>query len=239
MKRKHLSPGRFLVLLNMAWFAIFALLLFANDWQFKDRLQKAGTIDTIKHELRWKSHVTDRALAQALEIPELQFLTRAMETKDRNLYAIAKAAWKYGRALEKWDQVRNGPALVMSVVHRESNFDPLARSYRIKRDKDGNIVLDKNGEPVKIAVAYGAMQINYGVWKDDLKLDLARMNEPDYNVRHAVDILDGYLKKNGGDISSALFDYWGGSLAGGSYTYPPRVLESKYFDAHPTLGGFK
>jgi soluble lytic murein transglycosylase-like protein len=209
MKRKQLSPGRFLVLINLTWFAIAAILLFANSWQFNDRVQKSATIDTIEAELRWQSHVTARARRQAKDLPELQFLVRAMETKDADIYAIAKAAWKWGKVYQV------SPYLIMAVAHRESNFDPAARSY----DKDG------------LELAMGAMQINYRVWEHELKLDLSMMENVDYNIQKGTIILKDYLDKYPGDVGAALFAYWGGQLAGGRYTYPVRVLESKYFDA--------
>ncbi len=207
-KRKRLSPGRFLCLVNLAWFAIVAALLLANGWQYNARIRQDRTIGTIAAELRWQSHVTARAEAQVEQLPELRFIDQAMETNNRDMYAIARAAWKWGKAIQV------SPYLITAVAHRESNFDPRARSY------------DKEGNPL----AYGCMQINFQVWKDELKLDMARMDEVDYNVEKATRILKHYLDQNQGDVSAALFAYWGGALAGGSYSYPPRVLESKYFD---------
>lgn len=232
-KRRSLSAGKFLVLLNLAWFSIVALLLAANGWQYKERQQLTRENQTISKELRWQTYVTAKAKRQVKELPILRFLAVVMETRDADLYAIATAAWRYGRALERWPQVRNGPSLVMAVVHRESNFKPWARSYKIKKDADGNPIRDGNGNQVKVPVAYGPAQINLKVWLKPLNLNPAKIHDPDYNIRHAVTILDGYLEKRNGNLAEALFDYWGGALAGGSYTYPPRVLGSNYFSIHP------
>jgi soluble lytic murein transglycosylase-like protein len=155
--------------------------------------------------------VTARAEARIAMLPELQFLANTMATRDRDLYAISRAAWKYGPALERWPEVRNGTSLVMAMVHRESNFDPRAQSY------------GQDGQPL----ARGAGQINMRVWK----LDRTKIEDPDYNIRHAVNILDGCLTASGGNLADALFRYWGGDRDRHSYEYPAHVLESKYFDA--------
>lgn len=233
-KRAPLSVGKFLVILNLAWYVLFCLLLAGNAWQYRVRKEQERTIATIKNELRWKSYVTEKAQVKAARVPELEFLARTILTRDPGLYAISRAAWKYGPRLERWPQVRNGAALIMAVCHRETLFGRYSRSYRVKKDAGGQPVLDQAGIPVKIAVAYGPMQLNYAVWKDELSLDLKRIDNPDYSVAMAVEILLRYLKKNNGDLSATLFDYWGGALAGGSYTYPPRVLESEHFDSHPS-----
>lgn len=211
MKRKRLSPGRFLVLINLAWFAIVAILLFAVQWQQERLLAKGETVRYLAQEIRWQRYATDKANAQIVSLPEFQFLAQALATKDGDIYAVAKAAWKWGKAYGV------SPHLIMAVAHRESNFDPAARSY----DKAGN------------ELAMGIMQINYQVWKDELKLDPARMDDVDYNVQQGALILKHYLDKSPGDVGAALFAYWGGALAGGRYTYPPRVLESKFFNTSP------
>jgi soluble lytic murein transglycosylase-like protein len=203
--RKVLSPGKFLVLLNLAWFSIVALLLFALQDLHQNLLYKNDTVKALAQEIRWQRYSADKAKAQVATLPEMEFLVGVMETRDKDLYSITKAAWKWGRVYQV------SPYLILAVVHRESNFNPAARSY----DKDG------------VELAMGAMQINYRVWKDTLKLDISRMSDVDYNVQNGVIILKHYLDRNPGDVSRALWEYWG---RGESYSYSPRVLESKYFN---------
>ncbi len=234
-KRRRLTVGQFLAAINLSWFALAALLLAANNWQYRERLSQERRIRTITAELRWRAHVQAKTEAATAQVPQLEFLARTMMTRDPGLYAIARAAWEQGPRLERWPQVRNGAALIMAVAHRESLFGSYLRSYRVKRGADGQPLLDDAGNPVRIPLAYGPMQINYAAWKDALGLDRERLDDPYYSVEKGAEILGRYLEKNHGDISAALFDYWGGALAGGRYDYPPLVLESNYFDAHRPL----
>jgi len=98
------------------------------------------------------------------------------------------------------------PYLVMAVAHRESAFNPRA---------------------VSSVGAVGIMQVMPSVWK----LDRAQMFDIDYNVEQGTLILQHYLRKHPGDVGRALFAYWGGNVERHDFSYPARVLESKYFDA--------
>jgi soluble lytic murein transglycosylase len=111
---------------------------------------------------------------------------------------VAKAAWKWGRVYGV------SPYLIMSVAHRESNFNPLAVS------------------PVG---AVGIMQIMPDVWK----LNPSKLRWIDYNVRHGARILKHYLDRYN-DPSRALFAYYGGNNDRNGYGYPSRVLGSKHFN---------
>jgi len=199
------------VLSNLAWFAVVSMLLFAVQGMNQRLLSKKSTIKYLAQEISWQRYAADKARVQVRDLPELQFLARAMETKNAYFYGIAKAAWKYGRALEKWQQVPNGPALVMSIVHRESAFKMGQQSYT------------KTGRPI----AYGPAQIHYAVWKDRFGLELEMMDDPDYSIKHAVEILLIYLDQCHGNVAESLWLYWG---KGKDWSYPPMVLKSKYFD---------
>lgn len=195
----HVSK-RLLVLLNLVWLSIVSILLLTAQDMRQGLLYKNETIKALSQEIRWQRYEADRAKARVASLPELEYMAGVFEMMDQNLHAVAKAAWKYGR------QYNVSPFLIMSVAHRESNFDRFAVSM-------------VNGTPC----AYGIMQINASVWKPDM----ARIFEVDYNVQHGTIILRHYLDRNPGDVSKALWEYWG---RGESYSYSPRVLASKYFD---------
>ena len=78
------------------------------------------------------------------------------------------------------------PYLVMAVIQVESGFDPFA---------------------VSTAGAYGLMQVNYSVWKDELKIDFNRIFEKDYNIDLGLRILKHYYDGNAGNLFMALFRY--------------------------------
>lgn len=83
------------------------------------------------------------------------------------------------------EQFKINPYLIMALIKAESNYNPYAKSR----------------------VAYGLMQINYNVWKEELKLDFSRIYEPAYNVEKGLEILQFYIKEAGGDIGKALHLY--------------------------------
>lgn len=203
-----MNPNRVLLIFALFWMAVAIALLFCVEGQYALLQSKQETIRELAKEISWQRYEVTKAQMQVPEYQEFKYLSGVMETRDRNLHAIAKAAWKWGKVYVV------SPDLILSVIHRESFFDPSARSF------------DKDGMPL----AYGAMQVNYRVWKTELNLDISKMDEIDYNIKQGTIILKYYLDRNPGDLGAALFQYWGGSLAGGSYTYPVRVLNSSFFN---------
>jgi soluble lytic murein transglycosylase-like protein len=223
-KRRQMSVGKFLVIVNLAWYAICTLLLAGNAWQYRVRKEQERAIATMNRELRGQRWEVDRARALRPELQELQFMAKATLGHDPALYQAARAAWKWGKAR------KISPYLIMAVAHRESDFDPRARSYVPLRDAAGNQVLDETGAPVKAPLAYGIMQINLGAHPE---VDPSRIYDVDYNVEQGTRILKECIERNDGDVGGALFNYWGGDADRHGYGYPGRVLESKYFDVHP------
>jgi soluble lytic murein transglycosylase-like protein len=184
-------------------FSTFCLcMMFAVvcDWQTGKLAVKDRQINTLKRELAGQMFEVQRAREVAAEVDELRFLAGAMETNDRDLYAIAKAAWKYQRP-------DVSPWLIMAVAHRESNFDPRAVSYI-------------DGAPC----AYGVMQINLDAHPE---VDRSQIYDIDYNVQQGVRILGECIAKHG-DTGRALMAYWGWRDGMGLH-YPERVLGSKFF----------
>ena len=212
-RRRHLSQGAFFLILSMFLFAVFAVLMLANGWQAGVRADQARTIQVLTAELRGQRWEVDRARALKAELEELRFLAQAVEGYSTAFYRITRAAWTEGH--------RQGvsPYLILAVAHRESNFDPFARSYLDAVDKDGTTV--------KVPVAYGVMQINLDAWPD---VDRGRIYDIAYNVQQGTRILRHDLDRRGGDVGAALFNYWGGDPERHGYGYPDRVLGSKYFD---------
>lgn len=204
MIHRKLTVNKLLAVFAVFWLIVAAVSLFIIEWQYGQLQVKREVIKFQASEIRWLNYSTDKAKAQVVNLPELEFLAGVMETKDGNLHAIAKAAWKYGR------RYRVSPYLILSVVHRESNFDPFAISY------------NQDSTPC----AYGTMQINAAVWKPDM----VRIFEIEYNVELGTKILKMYLEKNPGDISRGLWEYWG---RGEVNTYSGRVLGSKFYDVQP------
>lgn len=105
------------------------------------------------------------------------------------------------------------PYLTMAIIFVESRFDRRA---------------------VSKAGACGLMQVNYAVWKNELKIDRKRLFEIDYNIELGLTILKGYLVETSGDLVRALILYNNGYNYTGN-DYHERVLASRYCQ-HANIG---
>jgi soluble lytic murein transglycosylase-like protein len=105
------------------------------------------------------------------------------------------------------------PYLVMAVIFVESRFN----RYAVSR-----------------AGAYGLMQVNYSVWKNELNIDRRKLTEVDYNIELGLTILKNYLRETRGDIIKALILYNNGY----NYTnsnYYEKVIASNFYK-HARIG---
>ena len=186
-------------------FAILGLLLASLGcaWVANSYMRRAADLERqnglLVKQVRSQEWELKRVASLKPELDEARFLIETYRANDRNVYRVAKAAWKWGRVYKV------SPYLIMSVAHRESNFNPLAVS------------------PVG---AVGIMQIMPDVWK----LNPSKLRGIDYNVQMGAKILKHYLDQHGGDVSRSLFAYWGGNNDRHGYGYPASVLGSKHFN---------
>ncbi len=116
----------------------------------------------------------------------------------------------------------------MAIIHRESFFQANAKSYKPKLDQDGNMIVDANGKIVMVPLAWGVMQINYAVWKDELNIDEDRIMEPGYNIELGCRILRQYLDDCNNEEILALNKYWCGSISPPHNGYTDRIISSKF-----------
>lgn len=78
------------------------------------------------------------------------------------------------------------PDLVLGIVKVESDFDPNAVSFK---------------------GAYGLMQVNLPVWREELSIDENRIFDVDYNIDLGLRILKLYFDESRGNIKLALHLY--------------------------------
>jgi soluble lytic murein transglycosylase-like protein len=104
------------------------------------------------------------------------------------------------------------PELVMSIIHRESNFDRVAQSYFATSEQP---------------VAQGLMQINTSVWKDELKIDENRIMEPKYNIDLGCRILKIYMDETGDEVRALELYNCGYRLTNPRYV--PRIKSSIFY----------
>ncbi len=105
------------------------------------------------------------------------------------------------------------PYLVMAIIFVESRFDRHA---------------------VSRAGAYGLMQVNYPVWKNQLNIDFKRITQIDYNLELGLTILKGYLRETSGDILKALVLYNNGYKNTGN-NYQEKIIATNFY-RHAKIG---
>ena len=99
------------------------------------------------------------------------------------------------------------PYLVMAIIFVESRF---------------------NRRAVSRAGAYGLMQVNYPVWKDELNIDRSKLTQVDYNIELGLTILKGYLRETKGDLIKALILYNNGYKYSNT-GYSEKIIASNFF----------
>lgn len=99
------------------------------------------------------------------------------------------------------------PYLVMAVIQVESNFQSFA---------------------VSKAGAYGLMQVNYSVWKDELDIDFNRIFDAEYNIDLGLKILKHYYEETNGNLLQALFHYNNGYKFNNT-AYSGKVVSTHFY----------
>jgi len=105
------------------------------------------------------------------------------------------------------------PYLVMAIIFVESRF---------------------NRRAVSRAGAYGLMQVNYPVWKNELNIDRGKLAQVDYNIDLGLTILKGYLRETKGDMIKALILYNNGYKYSNS-NYSEKIIASNFYK-HAGIG---
>lgn len=99
------------------------------------------------------------------------------------------------------------PYLIMAIIQVESDFKPYA---------------------VSKAGAYGLMQVNYSVWKDELNINFNRIFDKEYNIELGLKILKHYYEETNGDLLKALFHYNNGYKFNNT-AYSGKVISTHFY----------
>ncbi|MCK4942809.1 MAG: lytic transglycosylase domain-containing protein [Candidatus Aminicenantes bacterium] len=99
------------------------------------------------------------------------------------------------------------PNLILSLIQIESNFKPRAISSK---------------------GAYGLMQVNYSVWKEELDIDNLRIFNIEYNIDLGMQILKRYYDEARGDLLKTLHLYNNGYLHN-NQKYKHKVVSSVFY----------
>ncbi len=118
-------------------------------------------------------------------IPQLKYKSEVLRRKYPSFSKITEIVFK------KSQEYNVDPNLVMGLIEIESNFNRFAVSSK---------------------GAYGLMQINYKVWKNEFKINTTKIFDIEYNIDMGIRILKRYMKTAKGDIMRALHLYNNGYL---------------------------
>lgn len=109
--------------------------------------------------------------------------------------------------LEKTSETNYDLDLILAIIYKESRFRPQVRSR----------------------VAYGLMQINYGVWKDQFEIDSRdELYDPGKNLEIGFQIIEHYFEKTGGKLERTLHYYNNGPSRKYNNTDYAKTIMGKY-----------
>lgn len=167
----------------------------------KDNNDKRTRIIELEQNKRALQSVIDRQNSDLNRIDLLKYKEKIMKKKYPLFSKISEVVFR--KSIEH----DINPDLILALIEIESAFKPYSVSNR---------------------GAYGLMQINYKVWKDELKINASRIFDIEYNVELGIRILKNYLKVANGDLMKALHLYNNGYLYNNE-KYKYKVISTIFF----------
>jgi hypothetical protein len=143
-------------------------------------------------------HTTSREIVESEEKNLLLFQAKMMNGKYPLYTQVVKTVFA------KSQEHGIDPRLLMSIVETESSCNPYA---------------------VSSAGAYGLMQINYSIWKDELAIDIQKIFNMDYNMDLGISILKHYLHLSQNDLHKALH-YYNNGFSLTNHAYVEKVIST-------------
>lgn len=140
-------------------------------------------VETVNHMTNEVAKLEERVTENREKIEKFDFMEYKIELfkKKYPIYSqILDSVYQRSR------QYGFSTDLVLGVMQVESNFNPTAVSNR---------------------GAYGLMQVNLSVWKDELSIKKDRIFDIDYNIGLGLEILKRYYIESEGNMQRALHLY--------------------------------
>jgi len=170
---------------NIFWIFYVMVLFLTVVFLSKQNNEKKSEIMTLNQKINKMEMELADSRNDLEEIPYLKYKAEVLRKKYPSFARISEVVFKKSR------EHQVDPNLIMGLIEIESNFKRFA---------------------VSNAGAYGLMQINYKVWKDELNIDSEKIFNIEYNIDLGIRILKNYLKVAEGDIMKALHLYNNGYL---------------------------
>ncbi len=167
----------------------------------EQRNEQRATIQILSQDMSHMEKKIEGLERDNEEMALLRFKDNILKLKYPALSRIARIVF------EKSQKYNFNPFLIMAIIQVESNFDPYA---------------------VSAAGAYGLMQVNYSVWKDELGIDFSRIFDKGYNIELGLKILKHYYNATGGNIFKTLFHYNNGYKYNNT-EYNGRVISTIFY----------
>ena len=141
---------------------------------------KHKKITYLSLELEQLENQLNLAKTKLGEYDILAFNANVFEKQDPHLSRITESVFK------KSSQYGFQPELILGMMKVESGYNPRAVSRK---------------------GAYGLMQINFSVWKNELDIDKRKIFDIDYNIDLGLQILKRYYLESKGNLKRALHLY--------------------------------
>jgi len=166
-----------------------------------DNRQKQGDIEMLNTQLEKMKQKLDNHQAQMGKVDFLSYRDTVVRKKYPLFSKIVDVVYSKSR------EYGFNPNLILSLIQIESNFRP-------------RVVSSKG--------AYGLMQVNYSVWKEELDIDNLRIFDIEYNIDLGMQILKRYYDEAGGDLLQTLHLYNNGYL-NNNQKYKHKVVSSVFY----------
>ena len=170
---------------NIFWIFYVMVLFLTVVFLSKQNNEKKSEIIVLNQKINKMELELKNVKSDLVLIPQLKYKAEVLKKKYPSFAKITEVVF---RKSQEYDM---DPNLIMGLIEIESNFKRFA---------------------VSSAGAYGLMQINYKVWKNEFEIDSEKIFEIDYNIDIGIQILKRYLKVAKGDLMRALHLYNNGYL---------------------------
>jgi len=186
-------------------FCLACLLAVTIQFYSRDKITNQKTIEKLNKKIeKLNSQVSFYKAYQKNEKKRLSFFhfkENVFSLRYPEFSKIIKIVFK------KSKEYSFNPYLTMAIIQVESGFQPYV---------------------ISSAGAYGLMQINYSVWKNELKIDLNRIFEIEYNIDLGLKVLKHYYDNASGNMFIALFRYNNGYKYNNT-NYNGKIIATRFY----------
>jgi soluble lytic murein transglycosylase-like protein len=158
-------------------------------------------IQSLREELKQVKQQLDSNLKELDKTALIRFKNQACHKKYPNFSKIVETVYRKSR------QYGFDPDLILAIIQIESDFKQYAVSPQ---------------------GAFGLMQVNYSVWKNEFNINPKKIFEIGYNIDLGLRILKHYSNQSNGDLLNTLHLYNNGYLLNNE-SYKFKVISTVFY----------